>query len=204
MPKAPFLFLLALVFCIRASGQMQYVFYLHGAIVEGTTSDPISESYGRYEYSKIIAALRQYGYTVMSEVRQANTIPDVYALKIAGQVDSLKKAGVETRNITVIGASKGALIAMLVSGYVKDKEVKYVLMAGCSASSARYPVDLYGKILSIYEKSDPGAGSCNTIKKSSNGIKKYKEIELTTGKQHGFIYRPLEEWIVPVTAWISN
>ncbi|WP_276134394.1 alpha/beta hydrolase [Polluticoccus soli] len=197
------LFLFALLFVHLSSFAQRYVFYLHGTIVEGTTTDPISESYGRYEYANIIKALKQYGYVVISERRAANTIVESYALKVASQIDSLKKTGVKSDNITVIGASKGAGIAMRASGFAKDKKVKYVLMAGCNDEDAgRY--DLYGQILSIYEKSDPFAGSCNAIKKRSPGVSKYKEIELTTGKKHGFIYTPISEWLIPAVNWIEK
>lgn len=204
LKKTSLLMLVAVLAFLHTTAQTNFVFYLHGAIVEGTTSDPISESFGRYEYSSIIRTLKQHGFVVISEVREANTMPDVYALKVAGQVDSLKKAGVKPERITVIGASKGAVIAMLVSGLVKDKDVKYVILAGCSQSAGRYPLDLYGQILSIYEHSDNVAGSCLQVKRASHGVKKFHEVELHTGKQHGFIYRPIQEWIDPVVAWITK
>lgn len=198
-----FFSLLLLVQVFPAVAQ-RYVFYLHGAIVEGTTTtDPMSDTYGRYEYTNIIKALKQYGYIVISERRPANTIVESYALKVAGQIDSLKKLGVKSDNITVIGASKGAGIAMRASGFGKDKKVKYVIMAVCNpADAGQY--DLYGQILSIYEKSDPFAGSCNAVKKRSGGVSKYKEIELTTGKKHGFIYTPISEWLIPTVNWIEK
>jgi hypothetical protein len=196
--------LLALaLFCGSANAQ-HYVFYLHGAIVEGTTTtDPISESFGRYEYANIIKTLKQHGYVVISERRPANTVPQSYALQVSGQVDSLKKLGVKSDNITVIGASKGAGIAMLASALVKDKKVKYVLMAGCSEDDGDSP-GLYGQVLSIYESSDPFAGSCKAVKKHAPGISRYKEIGLHTGKKHGFIYTPISEWVAPVVDWIEN
>lgn len=182
-----------------------YVFYLHGAIVEGSSTDPESQNFGRYEYSRIIKELKTQGCTVISERRPANTIPDIYALKVTGQVDSLKKAGVSSDKITVVGASKGAVIAMLVSGLVKDSKVKYVLIAGCNAQNAEhYHFNLYGQILSIYERSDMIGRSCDMIKKASSGVSRYKEIELSTGKQHGFLYTPLEEWMAPLMEWVQK
>lgn len=201
--KRLLLFMAALI-CLHTSAQTNYVFYLHGAIVEGTTSDPISQVYGKYEYSKIIRVLKQYGFVVLSEVRPANTMANVYALKIAGEIDSLKKAGIKPQRITVIGASKGALIAMMVSGLVKDSDVKYVIMAGCNETAGGSSIDLYGQILSIYEQSDPVAGSCLNIKRASHGVKKFSEVALNTGKQHGFLYQPLTEWLDPTVAWISR
>jgi hypothetical protein len=32
----------------------------------------------------------------------------------------------------------------------------------------------------------------------------YKEIELNTGLKHGFIFKPLAEWVKPVTEWANG
>lgn len=197
--------ILMLLVCLCAFGRSnaatQFVFYLHGAIVEGSDGAPISQAFGRYEYHDIVKTLMKYGFVVISEIRPANTNAQGYALKVAGQIDSLKKAGVAPENIAVIGASKGAGIAMMTSALVKDKKVKYVLMAGCHDGPGE---DLYGQVLSIYEKSDGVAGSCSKVKKNSNGISKYKEIELDTDLKHGFIYRPIKEWVEPAVLWIQK
>jgi hypothetical protein len=181
------------------------VFYLHGAIVEGTKGAPESPIYGRYEYKSIVNVLKDRGYVVFSEIRQANMDARAYAFKIATQVDSLKKAGVKAEDITIVGASKGAVIAMLTSGLVKDKDVRYVLMAGCSENSKDvYGFNLYGDILSIYEKTDEIGQSCKMIRSGSQGIGRYKEIQINTGLKHGFIYRPLKEWTDPVFNWVER
>jgi hypothetical protein len=180
-----------------------YVFYLHGAIVEGTTEDPSNSTYGKYEYAGIVKTLKDKGYVVFSEVRPANTDVQAYAKKIKQQIDSLKKTGIASADICVIGASKGALITMLVSGLVKDKNVKYVVMAACNDGNRdSFHPDLYGQILSIYEKSDGIGRSCETIKLNSKGISRYKEVEINTGLGHGFLYKPLKAWMQPAEDWI--
>lgn len=180
-----------------------YVFYLHGAIVEGTTEDPSSPTYGVYEYGNIVKSLRDKGYIVYSDIRPTGTDVKMYAEKIKLQIDSLKSTGIASADICVIGASKGALITMLVSGLVKDKNVKYVIMAACNESNEKaYAPDLYGQILSIYEKSDGIGKSCEAIKLGSKGISRYKEIQINTGLGHGFLYKPLMVWMKPVEEWI--
>jgi hypothetical protein len=205
MKNFSLLILFVFIAVAAMAGETHYVFYLHGQIVEGSKTDPISESYGRYEYSRIIETLQKKGYIVISERRPANTEGRSYALKISEKIDSLKKTGISSENITVIGASKGAVIAMQVSDLLKDKNVRFVLMAGCSDMAMNiYHFNLYGRILSIYEKSDQIGRSCKDIKSASSGISKFKEIELTTGKMHGFIYQPLDEWIIPACEWIEK
>jgi hypothetical protein len=198
-------FIVTIILCMllgnARAAESYYVFYLHGMIVEGSDGRPVSQSYGRYEYPAIIAALQDKGFTVISEIRPANTEPRAYALKVSSQIDSLKQKGVPSSHITVIGASKGALITMLASTFTKDKDVKYVIMAGCSGTNDE--INMNGQVLSIYEKSD-GAGSCAAVKKASIGISRYKEVQLNTGMRHGFIYRPIDAWLKPAADWVKR
>ncbi len=199
-----FLSIFLRVFTAQAA-EVHYVFYLHGQIVEGTTADPFSDIYGKYEYSNIIETLHKRGYVVISERRPANTDVRLYATEVAMQIDSLKKKGVPSEDIAVIGASKGAVIAMQVSDLVKDKNIRYILLAGCSEMAQDiYHFNLHGHILSIYEKSDQIGRSCKEIKAASGGISKFREIEIETGKKHGFLYRPIDEWVKPAFEWIEK
>ena len=90
---------------------------------------------------------------------------------------------------------------MLASTYLKNRDVNFVIMAGCSAE-ARFLeiVDLHGNVLSIYERSD-GAGSCEKYHVDATGLARYQEKELQTGLRHGFIYRPIPEWVEATTSW---
>jgi len=178
----------------------RYLFYLHGRIVERGRR-PISEEYGAYEYDQILEAFAAKGFVVISEQRPVGTDVEKYAGKVAGQVRQLLKAGVPPRNITLVGASQGSFIAMLASTYLKNRDVNFVIMAGCSAE-ARFLeiVDLHGNVLSIYERTD-GAGSCEKYRVDATGLAKYQEKELQTGLRHGFIYRPISEWVEPTISW---
>ena len=185
-----------------ASHAQKYFFYLHGKIVEDQGVGAVAPGYGAYEYEHILQAFRKEQFTVMSEVRAKNTDPETYARKVVRQIDSLLKTGVKPNKITVLGASKGSVIAQYVSSILKNKDVNFVFMAGCSGDGGG--VNFCGNILSIYEKSD-GVGSCNDLKnKSSNSIPHYKEIELNTGLRHGFLYKPLPEWVAPSVQWANG
>lgn len=181
----------------------RYLFYLHGRIVEQGRR-PISPQYGAYEYDQILETFKQRGFVVISEQRRIGIDVEEYAGKVAGQVRQLLKAGVPPRNITVVGASQGSFIAMLASTYLKNADLNFVLIAGCGAD-ARFitQVNLHGKVLSIYEQSD-GAGSCEKYRADATGLSKYEELELRTGMRHGFIYRPITEWIEPTIAWAGG
>jgi predicted esterase len=178
----------------------RYLFYLHGRIVERGRR-PESPEYGFYEYDQILETFKQRGFVVISEQRRKNTDVEKYADKVAGQVTQLLKAGVSPQNITVVGASQGSYIAMLASTYLKNRDMRFVLMAGCSAEPRFLElVNLHGNVLSIYEQSDR-AGSCEKYRVDATGLSKYKELQLRTGMRHGFIYRPITEWIEATVAW---
>ena len=178
----------------------RYLFYLHGRIVEQSRR-PISPEHGPYEYDQILETFKAKGFVVISEQRRAGTDVEQYAGKVADQVRQLLKAGVPARNITVVGASQGSFIAMLASTYLKERDVKFVFIAGCAADAGFLDlVDLHGNVLSIYEQSDK-AGSCEKYRTDATGLSKYQETELQTGKRHGFIYRPMTEWIEPTISW---
>lgn len=182
-----------------------YIFYLHGKIVENQGPEAIDKvnGYGEYRYYDILDSLKKNNTKVISEVRPKDTQVKIYAQKIKREIDSLLKIGVAPSKITVIGASKGSLIAMYVSAFVKNKSVNYVFMAACYTNETEPDIQFYGNILSIYEKSDM-AGSCLAYKTKSPGINQFKEIALGTGLKHGFIYRPISEWISPARDWASG
>jgi hypothetical protein len=182
----------------------KFLFYLHGRIVEIKGIRPISEKYGAYEYEKIIEALKNRGFIVISEARGRNTHAGQYAQKVVSQVNRLLEAGVPSSHITVVGASKGAFIAMIVSTNLQNKEVNYVFLAGCSDSIRKFDLNFYGNILSIYDEKDQLVGSCQSFFKQSTGINRHKEIMLKVGTGHGIVYKPLKEWIDPVVQWAGG
>ena len=180
----------------------KYLFYLHGRIIEIKGIRPTSEKYGIYEYKKILETLKNKGFFVISEARKKNTNIGSYAQKVVSQVRALLKAGVPPGNITVVGASKGAIIAMRASTLLGNKEINFVFMAGCNDMIyQRFDIAFYGNILSIYDEKDEIAGTCQKFFKNSTGINKYKEIKLNVGTGHGILYKPLKEWIDPVVDW---
>ena len=180
-----------------------YLFYLHGRIVEESRR-PTSPQFGVYEYDQILETLRARGFVVISEQRPKGTVIEKYAEKVATQVRNLLKAGVPPRQITLVGASQGSWIAMLASTYLKNRDLNFVFIAGCSADEEFLKqVDWHGNVLSIYERTDR-AGTCKQYRADATGLGRYEETELNTGLRHGFIYRPMLEWIEPTVAWAKK
>ena len=63
-----------------------YLFYLHGAIVESEGKRPKHSTYGYYEYERILEALAKRGFKVISERRPKGTKSVRYAEKVTLQV----------------------------------------------------------------------------------------------------------------------
>lgn len=178
----------------------RYLFYLHGRIVERDRR-PTHPQHGVYEYDQILDSLKQNGFIVISEQRKKDTGIEQYGKRVAAQVNRLLKAGVPPEHITVVGASQGSWMTMLASTYLENRQVNFVIIAACSADEGFLNlVNLHGNVLSIYERSDL-AGSCQKYRSDATGLGNYKEVELNTGLRHGFIYRPIKEWIEPTVAW---
>lgn len=181
----------------------RYLFYLHGLIIENEGVRPTSPRFGVYEYQEILETFRNRNFTVISEPRPKGTDPEKYAAKVVGQINALLKAGVPPQQITIVGASRGAGIAIITSTLLKNRQVKFVIMAGCGDWEVykKVGVDLWGRILSIYDANDDMAGTCADFFRRSTGLSKQKEVVLQLGLGHGILYRPFKEWVDLVTEW---
>lgn len=188
---------------VEADVKGKYLFYLHGLIIENEGVRPVSPRFGVYEYEEILETFRQKGFIVISEPRPKGTDPEQYAAKVVEQIKALLKLGVPAEHITVVGASRGGGIAMIASTLLKNRQVKFAIMAACGDWDVykKVGIDLYGAILSIYDVKDDMAGTCSDFFRKSTGISKKKEVVLRVGLGHGILYRPLKEWVDPVTEW---
>jgi hypothetical protein len=190
----------------------RYLFYLHGRIIEEQGIPAVSPDYGKYEYQEILEKLSSYGFVVISEQRAKNTDSIEYARRITEQVTALLKANVPATNITVVGASKGAAIAVYVSHLLENQEINFVIMGICHPDVLegfkQNRIFLYGKVLSIYDSADHElAGSCEdyfSFSEGNGGLSRHNEIVLHIGTGHGILYKPLDEWINPVVQWAGK
>ncbi len=180
----------------------QYLFYLHGLIVEEAGIRPQSEEHGFYEYQLILEQLAQEGFIVISEAREKGTQIKPYAEKVAAQVKKLLVHGVSPAHITILGASKGGIISAYVSTMLKDKRINYVFLAGLFE---KYLTDenlkLYGNVLSIHDRSDKLSITPPLYFQRSKGLGEFEDIVLSLDIGHGLIYKPYREWIDPILKW---
>jgi ketosteroid isomerase-like protein len=182
----------------------RYLFYISGYIVSVDNIRPTSPRFGIYEYEQILATFKQRSFVVISEPRKQSTEIETYAGKVAGQVKQLLKAGVPPQNITVVGASQGSFIAMLASTYVENRKLNFVLLGGCAGDDGFLRlVNLHGNVLFISERTDLPA-ACEKLRADATGLGEYKQLEINTGQKHGFLYRPMAEWVEPAVTWAQG
>lgn len=188
----------------------KFIFYLHGKIVEDQGANAVSVRFGPYRYDKIVSVLAKQGFEVISEVRPKNTNPWNYARKVAAQIDTLLARGAPPQNITVVGASKGAGVTVLVSHLLKNRELNFVPMAICGARMIEYwkknDICLYGNVLAIVDAKDDLAGSCEAYFSycRSRNTGTFEESILEVGSGHGILYQPLDDWVKPVVAFATR
>lgn len=197
--------LFLLISCSQKQESMKHIFYLHGMIIEIQGIKAVSPQFGAYEYTAIIDSLKTTGAEVHAEVRTDKTDFYEFGKKISKEIDELIAKGVSPSDITVIGASKGGMIAMYISD-LNTNNVNYVLLGSSSDYSQKtFDFNLHGNILGIYEKSDDVAGNDyqHWIDKSTNA-KSFEQLQINTGLGHGFLYTPNKAWLDPARKMIKG
>jgi len=190
----------------------RHLIYLHGRIVQAQQSKrPRHPQFGYYELEKILDTFRGRGFVVSGEIRPKSASVSGSADRVVEQVRQLLNSGVRASDVTVVGASMGAEIALLASARLQNPEVRFCVLGACLSESARGLVADEGKgpsgrLLAIREASDEFTSTCPTWKddlKSGPSLVA-REIVLHTGLSHGFLYKPLPEWVTPVIAWADD
>ncbi|MFK7933387.1 MAG: alpha/beta hydrolase [Saprospiraceae bacterium] len=197
--------LIWLLHCTNTTPPKQHIFYLHGRIVELQGANAEHPQFGKYLYHDIIDSLKTENTIVHHDLRPADVDFNAYAERIAQQIDSLIQMKVAPEYITVVGASKGAVLAMYIS-HLNPNPINYVLLAANNDYIEREnDWRLHGRILGIYERSDSLAGKHyrHWIARSTEAVR-FEEIEINTGLGHGFLYRPLGEWLELTRGWIEQ
>ena len=190
------------------STQKKYIFFLHNKFLEGHSLNESHPKYGPAAYTAILEKLQSTNFVILSEKRKPGTDPKMYAKKVILKIDSLHNHGVSYDQISIVGTSQGGYIAQYISYYAKNPDLKFVFI-GASFKNDSMNEDkkfrLYGKILSNNEKTDVGAEPLSSqLRFKNSDLKSFKEITLNTGLEHGFLFRALDEWIIPTKAWINS
>jgi pimeloyl-ACP methyl ester carboxylesterase len=186
----------------------RHLIYLHGRIVqEQQDARPRHPRFGYYELQAILAAFRDRGFVVTGEIRPKTASVGESADQVVIRVRRLLDAGVPGERVTVVGASMGAGIALVASTRLRRTDVRFAVLGAClsrnvdaiAKAEGGRPV---GHVLSIREASDDATEPCPAWSQpDSSSSLEVREILLHTGLAHGFLYRPLPEWVGPVAKW---
>lgn len=185
----------------------RFIFFLHNRFLEEHELNDSHPEFGRTHYLEIIAEFEKNGLKVISEKRNGNVNARDYAVLVSHQIDSLLNNGIAPKNITIVGTSKGGYIAQYVSTLSNNLDLNFVFIASHQNSDIQNipEINYCGNILNIFEKSDPfGVSAIQRKEQSTCTISHFKEIELNTGLGHGFLFKPLKEWIAPTIKWANE
>jgi len=172
----------------------RHIVYLHGRIVQETQSArPRHPRFGHYELDSILDVFRSRGFVVSGAIRTKTATVSESADQVVEQVKRLLSSGVKANQVTVVGASMGASIALQAAARLQNDDVRFCLLGACASD---HDPAIRGRMLFIRESSDT-SGPCAP---SSTA----REIVLHTGLDHGFLYRPLPAWVDPVVAWAEG
>lgn len=185
----------------------RFIFFFHNRFLETHELKESHPEFGRTEYKEILSEFEESGLKVISEKRNGNVNAREYAQGVVKKIDSLISRGVNPNKITVVGTSKGGYIAQYVSTLANNPNLNFVFIASYrNIDIQNIPeINYCGNILNIYERSDPyGVSVIKRIENSTCKIENFQEIELNTGKRHGFLFKPLKEWIEPTIKWANG
>lgn len=164
-----------------------------------------SRRYGGYEYQSMLDNFASNGFNVISEVRSSGTGIYDYASNVAEQVKKLINTGVPASHITISGFSKGGRMTLVVSSLLNNKDLNYVVLAGCRTSDIEsFNLNPSGRLLSIFDSNDDSFESCSEIFSEGKDNLQAREIVLNVGDGHGVFYTPMAEWINPMIAWAKK
>jgi hypothetical protein len=187
----------------------RHLIYLHGRIVqEQQSARPKHPEFGYYELDQIVETFEKRGFTVTDGIRPKAATLDESAAKVVDQVRTLLASGVPASRIAVVGGSMGAAIALRASLRLQNPAVSFSVLGACMSQSVPQLLSEYGqkpagRILAIREKSDKTSEPCPPWSDDarSRATLTVRELVLETGLRHGFLYRPLPEWVEPVVEW---
>jgi pimeloyl-ACP methyl ester carboxylesterase len=196
----------------RAETSARHLIYLHGRIVQDTQSArPHSPRFGYYELDRIRDTFRSRGFVVTAEIRPRSASVSDSADHVVKEIRRLLASGVPPDHVIVVGASMGASIALLAWTRLRNPEVRFCTLGACVEKSVGAllragPKVPLGPLLSFREASDDFTEPCPSWGQDPElaSRARVREIVLRTGLAHGFLYRPLKEWVDPVVEWATN
>jgi pimeloyl-ACP methyl ester carboxylesterase len=184
----------------------RHLIYVHGAIVQNQQQRrPRHPRFGYYELDQILDAFRREGFVVAGEVRPKEASVDESANALVEKVRGLLRSGVGADHVTVLGASMGAEIALRAAARLQEDRLRFAVLGVCASERVRAIKEEEkaprGQVLAFREASDEISSPCAGWSDGAGSTLRLREVVLHTGLAHGFLYRPLPEWVTPTIEW---
>lgn len=177
------------------------IVYLHNAWYEEHKNGEPHKKFGVYDIEGIKAALGQ-GISFEAPERDGSLTPAEAAAELVQDLEAKIARGRDPSTIKVIGASKGAYIAMLASQQMRNPAIRWVLIGGCTPKRiSDSELKLAGRVLSIFESSDTVAGPCPTGTTLTQATRSFRQVQTHSGTSHGFLFTPDPAWVRPAKDW---
>lgn len=109
----------------------RHLFCLHEKTVEDQGFPAVRSEFEDHRSKAMLETPGGYGFVVISELRNRDADPEVFAARPAGQIEDLLTAGVPSGSITVVGASMGPGLAALASCRLADSGLRKVHPSSC-------------------------------------------------------------------------
>jgi hypothetical protein len=124
---------------------------------------------------------------------------------VANQVRRLIDGGVPPHRITVVGFSKGGIIAIFASSELANDQLNFVFMGACGPWVKGQP-DLVprGRLLALRDSSDNLVGACTELFARGGDGGAQREAVTDLGGGHGAYYQPQSEWVDEVLEWAGS
>ena len=115
-------------------------------------------------------------------------------------------------NITILGYSKGGMIALSAAAWTQEPRMNFVILAGCGtdkrpeiresqvSAAPRYK----GRMLSIFDAADPEFGSCQALFDAAGAGVRASERRIETGLGHQAFSRASAVWFDPTVEFVST
>ena len=189
----------------QADPAARYVVYNHGAVAEGAKLPrPLSPHFGAYHMPELEQALADPDWHLIVPPRPRDAPAGAYGARVASEVQKLIDEGVAPEHIALIGFSKGGQIVSVASSRLRPNAVRVVLIAACWPWVEKAPnIVIGGPMLSLRDASDP-ANSCRSLAEHGDGAPSFEEIITNVGDMHGSFFKPHDEWVDPLRAWLKE
>ena len=194
---------------LAAEGAPHHLIYCtDGSSRTSRTRVPSIPGTGTDELDQILDAFRKRGFVVSGEIRPKALRPQRGVRSAGGAGQAAPRFGRARRPHHRRGGVDGRLHLAPGLRTLQQPEVRFAFLGACRKESFRDVLaeegkGLRGRLLFIREASDELSAECEPVKSDADAeVPPFtREIVINTGLSHGFLYRPLPEWVDPVVEW---